>query len=276
MQQTTEYLIDSTHGSQHTKNTYGRITNKVAVITDCKYTAELIPLILHYHAVLGPDWPIVFYTSQEIITQHLESKSPKVSASWRRAVEDRRVELRIVPAEFNLTSRYGVNTYLSRPWLWDQLAPAQHVLLFQADAILCANSHHRVEDFFKWDFIGAVMQPNKKLFNGGLSLRNRTMMLDILGEGDSWERFREQSKSSGCGEDCWLSEKIVQRNGSLPEQDVASQFALQYKWQLHHAARPLGYHKIHKNAPEKLAEIAKWCPEIVLTKAGTLSAKLGH
>ena len=101
--------------------------------------------------------------------------------------------MRTIPAEFNLTSRNGVNIYLSSPWLWEQLASAQHMLVFQADAILCANAHRTVDDFLEWDWIAATLHPTQHLYNGGLSLRNCTMILDILKE-NNWE---EETKSGG-------------------------------------------------------------------------------
>ena len=251
-------------------NTYGRITNKVAVITDTQYTSRLMPLILHYHAVLGPDWPIVFYTSQETLTNHFQPDSPKPSAIWQRAVEERRIQVRIIPDEFNLTSRNGVNLYLSRPWLWEQLAPAQHVLIFQADAILCANSHRTVDDFFEWDWIAATLHGTEHLYNGGLSLRNRTMILDILREGNNWEEETKSGEWTMGGEDVWFSRKMDQRGAHLPVERIALQFACQHEWHLAQQKEPLGYHKVHKNAPKWLDEITRWCPEISLAAPGSL------
>ena len=251
-------------------NTYGLIKDKVAVITDTQYTSRLIPLILHFHAVLGPSWPIVFYTSQEAVTQHFQPESEKGSAIWRSAVEEGRVKVRTIPEEYNLTSRDGVNIYLSRPWLWEQLAPAQHVLVFQADAILCANAHRTVDDFFEWDWIAATLDDTKHLYNGGLSLRNRTMILDILREGNNWERETASGEWTMGGEDVWFSTKMDQRGAHLPEQRVALQFACQHDWHISHEKEPLGYHKVHKNVPGHLDEIARWCPEISLAAPGKL------
>jgi hypothetical protein len=253
------------------KNTYGEIIDKVAVITDTQYTSRLIPLILHYHAVLGPSWPIIFYTSQETVNEHLQSSSQKSSAIWRHAVEEGRIQVRIIPSEFDLSSREGVNLYLSRPWLWEQLTPAQHVLIFQADAIICANSHHTVEDFFEWDWIAATLHGTEHLYNGGLSLRNRTMILDILGEGNNWEEETKSGEWTMGGEDVWFSRKMDQRGARLPEENIALQFACQHEWHLAKQKEPLGYHKVHKNAPRFLPEIASWCPEIALAAPGKLA-----
>jgi len=250
---------------------YGRITNKVAVISDTQHSTRHIPLILHFHAVLGPSWPVVFYTSQENHDLHLRPGAPGVSAVWRHAVEEGRIQVRIIPAEFDLTSREGVNLYLSRPWLWEQLAPARHVLVFQADAMLCANAHRTVDDFFEWDWIAATLHTTQHLYNGGLSLRNRTMMLDILREGNNWEKETASGEWTLGGEDVWFSRKMDLRGAHLPDEPVAIQFACQHEWHLAQQREPLGYHKVHKNAPGRLPEISRWCPEIALAAPGTLA-----
>jgi Protein of unknown function (DUF5672) len=239
----------------------------VAVITDTQYTPRLIPLIMHFHAVLGPEWPIIFYTSQETQTK---TNSPQGSAIWQRAIEAGRIQVRIIPEEFNLTSRNGVNLYLSRPWLWEQLAPAQHVLIFQADAILCANSHKTVDDFLEWDWIAATLHGSEHLYNGGLSLRNRTMILDILREGNNWEEETKSGAWTMGGEDVWFSRKMDQRGAHLPMQKEALKFACQHDWHISEEKEPLGYHKVHKNAPGSLEEIERWCPEITLAAPGIL------
>lgn len=269
-----KYLIDMALSDNDASTakaiTYGQITNKVAVLSDTQYTSRLIPLILHFHAVLGPTWPIIFYTSEETLARHLKPESEKGSAIWRRAVEDRRIQVRTIPAEFNLTSREGVNLYLSRPWLWEQLAPAQHVLVFQTDSILCANAHRTVDDFFEWDWIAATLHGTQHLYNGGLSLRNRTMILDILREGNNWEEETRSGEWTLGGEDVWFSRKMDQRGGHLPDQSVALKFACQHEWHVALEKEPLGYHKVHKNVPGRLEEISRWCPEIALAAPGSL------
>lgn len=249
-------------------NSYGQITDRVATITDTQYTAELIPLILHFHAVLGPSWPIVFFTTQTLIDEHLVSKSANqkdISASWKKALKDGRIEVRKVPDKFHLTNREGVNVYLADKWMWEQLAPAKNVLVFQTDAVLCANSPSLIDDFLQYDFVGAAMPPpNSMIYNGGLSLRNRTMIMDILNEGKVWKPHPE-------GEDVWFSKHMHKRGANLPKENVSQNFALQYPWNFKSEGRPLGYHKIQKNVPQQIEGISKWCPEIALTKRGTLA-----
>ncbi|KAK4216476.1 hypothetical protein QBC37DRAFT_90883 [Rhypophila decipiens] len=301
---------------------YGKIMDKVATITDTQYTDRLIPLIMHFHAVLGPDWPIVFFTSNETLQEHIlpllsspaESESetttssagppsptiqprddkipiptpaqilspPPGSASFRRAVERGSIDVRIIPDQFNLSSRDGVNIYLSRPWLYEQLAPATHMLVFQADAMICANSPRVPEDFFDYAWIGAPLHPRIHYYNGGLCLRNRTMILDILSEGALWEQDTLVYKNwTEGGEDIWFSKKMDLRGANLPSADVAMKFAAEHSWhvkpvvkgegiQKEYENRPWGFHKVHVYARDKLEEIAEWCPEIALAAKGRL------
>ncbi|KAM7199755.1 hypothetical protein V8F20_005625 [Naviculisporaceae sp. PSN 640] len=299
---------------------YGQIIDKVATITDTQYTDRLIPLIMHFHAVLGPDWPIVFFTSNETLDNYIlpllsdfpsneTSPSPTIqargdwlqatqatpiptssqiltppagSASFRRAVELGSITVRTIPDQFNLSSRDGVNIYLSRPWLYEQLAPATHVLVFQADAMICANSPRRAEDFFQYDWIGAPLHPRDHYYNGGLCLRNRTMIMDILSEGALWETDTLQYKNwTMGGEDIWFSKKMDERGANLPSADVAMKFAAEHSWHVkgsvkgegirkEYENRPWGFHKVHVYAKDKLDEIATWCPEITLAAKGRL------
>jgi len=70
---------------------------------------------------------------------------------------------------------------------WNQVI-AETVLYFECDSMLCPNSEHKVEDFEHFDFIGGYwgnqldMLDNdySKVMNGGLSIRKKSFMLDII------------------------------------------------------------------------------------------------
>ncbi|KAH6879995.1 hypothetical protein B0T10DRAFT_495651 [Thelonectria olida] len=250
------------------------IKDKVATITDTLFTPHVIPLILHYRAVLGPSWPIVFFTSQATYDEHFSpnTTSPSTSAAWHRAVADGSIETRIVTPDFNLTTRQGVNMYLASPWLWEQLAPAKHVLVFQADAILCANAHQTVDDFLGYDFIGAPLNKTRKIYNGGLSIRNRTMVLDILNGERDWftDSNTEGTEYGGHGEDVWMSIMMRGQDAHLPSIDEALKFAKELKWHNKLPGHPAGYHKVHLLDPNSIPKIREWCPEIDLCAPGQL------
>ncbi|EPS42459.1 hypothetical protein H072_3641 [Dactylellina haptotyla CBS 200.50] len=241
------------------------------MITDTAFTPRHIPLILHFHGVLGPDWPIIFFTSQAVYDEQFKPGARNHSAVWQRAVDDGRVQVRIVPEIYDLTIRKDVNRYLTSRWLWDQLEPATHVLVFQADAMLCANAPKTVDDFLQYDFIGATLTNNAKLYNGGLSLRNRTMIMEMFNEGHDFAKEIDTGVYTG-GEDVWFSRKFEARGANLPSNETALQFSCEYNFHMFgKQRRPVGYHKVHKAAPLRLAEIAEWCPEISLSGPGKLA-----
>ena len=74
-----------------------------------------------------------------------------------------------------------LNTHASdcfkKPWFWEQLTPVEHLLLFQNDSILCANSDQKVYHFLQYELTGVSVDEERGLgmgYNGGLSLRNRS------------------------------------------------------------------------------------------------------
>ena len=174
-----------------------------------------------------------------------------------------------------------MSAFLTDPWLWEQLAPADHVLLFQSDSILCGNSERRVDDFLEYDFIGApVSVYYGKGFNGGLSLRNRNMMLSVISlwnftaEGEYKDEHPDDESFEFHGvEDQWYYKKMVKlppkADGSpaahLPSAEVAANFAVEAIW----SERPLGYHQVKRWQSDNLTEVDKWCPEWKLIKEGS-------
>jgi len=121
--------------------------------------------------------------------------------------------------------------------------------------------------------IGAPLSSNEKVYNGGLSLRNRTLVLDIINAG-TWDEEMKSGAWKGGGEDDWLSRRMEKRGAKLPDGGTAMQFACEFGWQIEREKMPLGYHKVHKWAPEKLEGIKGWCPEIALAAPGVLESSV--
>ena len=90
--------------------------------------------------------------------------------------------IRIIYLEVGTTfpNHNSVSVFLTSPWFWEQFEPAHRVLIFQADSILCSNSKLSVDDFLEFDLAGAPIAPQfGRGYNGGLSLRNPKLMLDV-------------------------------------------------------------------------------------------------
>lgn len=181
--------VDATLGALN-----GTIDNKVAVIIETRFRTNLIPLILHFGSVLGPSWPILVYTSAEAMGQF------STSSSLARYIKSGTVQIRILPQTILFTNSDSVNQFMTGKWLWESLSPAEHILLFQSDSMLCANAARSVDDYFEYDFVGApIAKGLGKGYNGGLSLRKRSTIMRVLEQWD-WE---ETKKDGDRFEDQW-------------------------------------------------------------------------
>jgi hypothetical protein len=170
-------------------------SSKAAVIIETRFRTNLIPLILHFSTVLGPSWPIMIYTSAESVGLF------SASAALARYLHSGVIQIRILPQTVLFTNSDSVNAFMTKSWIWESLAPAEHILIFQSDSMLCANAARSVEDYFEYDFVGAPIASHLgKGYNGGLSLRKRSSIMRIL---DSWD-WEETKKEGDRFEDQWF------------------------------------------------------------------------
>lgn len=227
----------------------------VAAIIETRPLKPLIPLILHFSSVLGPEWPIHIFTTQTTIPY---------SRSLLRALDSKRVQIRRLPSESTFTDRNSVSEFLTTPWFWEQLAPAGHVLLFQADSILCYNAPMRVEDFLRYDFVGAPIDPTiGSGMNGGLSLRRRQLMLEIT-LGYSWREELAKAENPQDPkvefEDQWYWHKLHDMGARMPNREEASKFSVETIWY----ETPLGYHQVQRWNMDHVETLDQYCPEYKL------------
>lgn len=167
-------------------------STKVAVIVETRSSGYIVPLILHFHAVLGHAWPLIIYSEAE------NFGSFSTSAAFVRLQKSGRITVRPLADGVYFPNWGSVSGFLTDPWLWNDLAPAEHILIFQADSILCSNSVRSVDDFLQYDMIGAPINPRYGHgYNGGLSLRKRSTIMRVLKE------FEHTPKSKPHAEDQW-------------------------------------------------------------------------
>jgi hypothetical protein len=59
--------------------------------------------------------------------------------------------------------------------------PTEIFLVFQTDTIICSNNKEKINDFLEYDYIGAPFKwLNDHIGNGGLSLRKKSKMIEII------------------------------------------------------------------------------------------------
>ncbi|KAL8728020.1 MAG: hypothetical protein Q9166_005691 [cf. Caloplaca sp. 2 TL-2023] len=232
---------------------------KAAVIIEGRPSANLVPLILHFSSVLGPEWPIkVLHTAEN---RDLFSISP----AFQRQTSSGHITLQQLPSNVTLTDHVAVGRFFTQPWLWHQLAPYKHLLLFQTDSILCANSPRTVEDFLEYDFVGApISRTYGTGMNGGLSLRNREKMLEVV---DHFN-FTGDPADGSKFEDQWFFYKLQklplgpnsEPGVNLPSPEVAATFSVETIWH----DQPFGLHQVPRWQSRHRKELEKWCPEYLL------------
>ncbi|KAL8954780.1 MAG: hypothetical protein Q9183_006936 [Haloplaca sp. 2 TL-2023] len=235
---------------------------KVAVLVENRPLANLVPTILAFNSVLGRTWPL------RIFHGPLNARLLETSAPIQRLVEEGKLTLSVVPDHFDFTHHNAVSVFFTDPWLWEELAPAKHIFIFQTDSTICANSRRKVDDFLEYDFIGAPIRPGLgKGYNGGLSLRNREKMLEVI------HHFANESRKGF--EDQWFADRLKQLppgpNGEppshLPTPEIAAQFSVETIWQ----DEPFCMHQIMRWHPKKAEYLKGWCPEYQLAIGGGLA-----
>lgn len=216
-----------------------------AVIIESVIIPNLIPIMLHFATVLGPSWGMILFTLQD---RWIEPLSP----AFQRHLASGRIEVRFLPNDAELTSSQAVSRFLTSPWIWEQLARATRVLLFQSDSVLCSKSEAAVEDYFQYDYVGAPIDPvYGQGYNGGLSIRNPRVFLQVVKEVDF--------ASSGHGfEDQFFYQELKKRGAELPTEEVAKTFAVETIYY----ETPLGYHQPQRWQAERMGSIEEWCPEV--------------
>lgn len=263
--------------------------DSVAVLmeTDVTRVANLVPVVLHFVNLLGPKWPVVVLTLR---STWVEPASPV----FKRYMAEQRIRIHFLPEDTTFPDHSDVSVFFTKPWLWEQFESADRVLLFQADSILCSKSAARIDDFMEWDLLGAPIASRFGVgYNGGLSLRNPKLMLELTRnpdindfetnlrayqaeqevlkatEGDekadeearktpSWDKFEDQ----------WFFHALETHKpeAKLPSQDVARTFSVETVWY----DTPLGYHQPFRWLTDsQKKKVLEYCPEVALLQDGS-------
>jgi hypothetical protein len=176
--------------------------SKVALLIENRPNPILAPLMLHFMSVVPPDWRFRFMGSPESVN------SINASYAIRNQVSIGKLDLTYIPDNMTTGSQEEISRFLTNLWVYEQvLQPAEWLLVFQTDSILCANSKQSLNNWLEYDWVGAPWNPSGRFGgNGGLSLRRVSAIVDIL---------RNQVRKEFDGpEDVWLTERLGHRPGA--------------------------------------------------------------
>lgn len=218
-----------------------------AIIIESVLMPTTIPLILHFASVLGPRWGMILFVLEE-------TWSPATSAPLLRLRKSGQLEVRFLPKGTVLTDSHSVSRFLTQPWLWEQTAAAERVLMFQADSVLCSASEQAVDDYLAYDLVGApIHEQYGQGYNGGLSLRNPRAYLNVT-------RTVDFATSGQEFEDQFFYGELLRSGARMPERDIAKRFSVETIYY----ETPLGYHQPQRWQASNMPQIEKWCPEVKL------------
>ncbi|KAK3375146.1 hypothetical protein B0H63DRAFT_268506 [Podospora didyma] len=185
--------------------------SKVALLIENRPFPILAPLMLHFISVVPPDWRFRFMGSTDSV-EHINK-----SMAIREHIAAGKLDLTYIPSNMSTGSQEEISRFLTTLWLYEVvLQPAEWLLIFQTDSILCANSRGNLNDYLDYDWVGAPWNPNGRFGgNGGLSLRRVSTIIDVL---------RNQKRVDGSEpEDVWLTDRLGHRPGSKLANGTISQ-----------------------------------------------------
>lgn len=153
-------------------------------------------------SVVPPDWRFNFMGSEESVA------FVNTSRTIQERVTAGKLDLTYIPSNMSTGSQEDISTFLTTLWLYEHvLAPAEWLLVFQTDSMLCANSRQSLNNWLDYDWVGAPWHPSGRFGgNGGLSLRRVSAIIEIL-------RYQTREPNTE-PEDVWLSDRLGARPGA--------------------------------------------------------------
>jgi hypothetical protein len=166
----------------------------------------------------------------QILIMHGTKNRPFVENITHAKLADyqSRIQLHDLQVE-NLTIPEYNRLLVSREF-HDQI-PTEIFLVFQTDTMICKESGIQLDDFVKYDYVGAPMPHIDGLVgNGGLSLRRKSKMLEII----------EKCKYNGQDpEDYYYANSCKEVELSKPSRETASRFSNEGEY----SEKSFGVHK---------------------------------
>ncbi|KAL8870338.1 MAG: hypothetical protein Q9198_007655, partial [Flavoplaca austrocitrina] len=160
-------------------------------------------------------------------------KSVQKSKAIRHQVDAGKLDLTYIPRNMTTGGQEQISTFLTNLWLYETvLQPAEWLLVFQTDSILCANNEGNLNDWLDYDWVGAPWSPWSRYGgNGGLSLRRVSSIIQVL---------REQNRIPNSDpEDVWLTSRLGHRPGGKVANGSVS---LTFSGENIYHEKPMGYH----------------------------------
>jgi hypothetical protein len=154
--------------SNYNKNNKERYT---AIIVEPREHKALEFVLNNFVENLSENWDFIIFHGNKNIDYLLNTlKSPLLSKNINR--------IKLINLNVDNLSIRDYNNLLVSKDFYDNI-PTEVFLIFQTDSIICKEYKDLINDFIKYDYVGAPLKA-KLVGNGGLSLRRKSKMLEII------------------------------------------------------------------------------------------------
>jgi len=165
---------------------------------------------------------ILIENRKELIKPTLDKHLPFIPQAWGLKIYD----------DVQVKSLNDYNKLLTSESFWESV-PFEKVLIIQNDSELLREG---VNDFIQYDLVGAPWKWQEHGGNGGLSIRTKEAMLDII----KTTPYRNETLDGY--EDVYFSNKMLNSKWNLAPRQICSDFSCETIFQL----GTLGLHAIDK------------------------------
>ena len=182
-------------------------TQNNAVIIEPRKDARLEHVICNVMFYLGSGWGLTIVhgtTNKEWLEEIIQRNN------WKN--------IELLSCNQSDLPLHAYNHYLMSASFWHSLS-GEHILIFQTDVLL---RFHGIQKFLQYDYVGAPWLNDPRMFgNGGLSLRSRSKMLEVL------KQFPPTQLDRKNNEDEYFSNYIRQitPKANVPTIEIASEFS---------------------------------------------------
>ena len=124
--------------------------SKLALLIEDRPLGYIAPLLQHMIAVVPPDWRFLFLGSAESLNQTASSMATQLHQMTGK------LTLKEIPRNESWHIRELNNKLLTNlTFFKEYIDPAEWLLVFQTDSILCAQSESSLDDWLQYDWVGA-------------------------------------------------------------------------------------------------------------------------
>ncbi|KAL8825464.1 MAG: hypothetical protein Q9170_007778 [Blastenia crenularia] len=227
---------------------------KIALLIEERPVKHITPLLLHMPYVVPPDWQLFYLGSLESLS--IVNKSIAI----QHHQIDGKLQLKTAPRKESYAPREQRNRMLTDVAFYKEYLPAaEWLFMYHTDSILCANAQSDLNDWLKYDWVGAPCYAHWS-GGGGLSLRRVSRIQQVL----NFQTRQDDADS----EDRWLWDRVRLLPGvKLPKPEIEKMFAVEGVWD----EKPMGFHMPSSSEillkdvwddPKQRKKTYEYCPEI--------------